>query len=308
MTAPHPLAALVELDGVADAVREAREACQELRWHRALRRQWSVARTEAGVRAAHGGLAVDGVRVPLDLVRDVARGAAEPPRGPDGDRVLGALRVQAEVERRMPAPGAAARGGSVPAGQLLARLHAAAAGPAPDAGRPRTGAHTDEDGAAGVDAGAADAGGAAASVHGELRGLGPAPTGAELRARLALLLDLVDRPLGTHVPAVVLGAVALGELLVLRPFADHNAAVARGLLRHLLTREAVDPVGVVVPEVVWAGRPLPHVATAARFATGDPAGVGEWLRHVASSVTRGAHEGTAIADAVLAGRLAQPAP
>ncbi|HEY3437859.1 MAG TPA: cell filamentation protein Fic, partial [Actinotalea sp.] len=94
----HPLDHLVRLSGVTDAVAEARQACEELRWHRALRKQWPVARAEAGVRCAHAGLALDGVRVPRSLVRDVARGAAEPPAGPEGDAVVAALRVQSEVE------------------------------------------------------------------------------------------------------------------------------------------------------------------------------------------------------------------
>lgn len=318
MTAPHPLAPLADLTGVADAVAAARDACEELRWHRGLRRGWAVARTEAGVRAARAGLALDGVPVPVALVRDVARGAVPPPPGPEGDRVLGALRLQAEVERRMTAPGAPRRGRGLPAGQVLARLHAAAAGSVADAGRPRSTADDagrgqgvapvrvgpvagDVDGGRGTDQ--ARSGPAPGDVHGELRGLGPAPSGTELRARLALLQDLLDRPLPPEVPAVVLGAVVLGEVLVLRPFAEHNAVVARGLLRWVLTREGVDPVGVVVPEVAWADAPLVHVATAARFATGDPDGVAAWLAYVADAVVRGAREGEEIAAAVVAGRL-----
>lgn len=314
MTATHPLAPLARLDGVAEAIDAAREACEALRWHRGLRRQWSVARAEAGVRAARSGLALDGVRLPVPLVRDVARGAAAVPSGPEGERLLGALRVQAEVERRMRPPGAAGGGRGLPAGQLLARLHAAAAGSVPDAGRPRGTS------SAGQEA-PAEAGATAERLteqrseqqserhveqHGELRGLGPAPVGGGLRARLSMLQDLLDRPLTPDVPAVVLGAVVLGEMLVLRPFHAHNAVVGRALLRHVLTREAVDPVGVIVPEVAWADAPMPHVATAARFATGDPAGVAVWVTYVAAAIVRGAAEGTSIADAVVAGRLGDP--
>jgi hypothetical protein len=278
----HPLEPLAALDGVPGAVAAARAACEELRWHRALRRQWPVARTEAGVRCAHAGAEADGLRVPLDVVRDVARGAAAPPSGPDGALLRGALGVQAEVERLMAAPGATRALRVVPLGQLLARLHAVGRGaPDPDAGVPRRDAQPQD-----------------------LRGLGAAPVGSELADRLALLADLVARPLPATVPALVLAAVVHGELMTLRPFASGNAAVARGVLRHLLTAGGVDPVGVVVPEAAWSARPAVHLATAAGYAAGGAAGVGAWVQHVAAAVQVGAAEGTRVADAVLAGRLA----
>lgn len=280
----HPLEPLAALEGVPEAVAAARAACEELRWHRALRRQWAVARAEAGVRCAHAGLAADGLRLPVDVVRDVARGAVAPPAGPDGAALRGALGVQAEVERLMAAPGAT-RADRVPLGQLLARLHAVGrGGPDAGAGVPRRDAQPQD-----------------------LRGLGAAPVGAELADRLALLGELVARPLPPAVPGLVLAAVVHGELLTLRPFAAGTAAVARGVLRHLLTAGGVDPVGVVVPEAAWAARPAVHLSAAAGYAAGGPAGVGAWVRHVAAAVQVGAAEGTRVADAVLAGRLA-PAP
>lgn len=276
----HPLEPLARLDGVAEAVAAARAACEELRWHRALRRAWPVARAEAGVRCAHAGAAVDGVRLPIELVRDVARGAAAPPAGPDGDVVRGLLGVQAEVERLMASPGAT-RSPSVPLGQLLARLHAVGRGTPDDAaGRLRSG-----------------------DQPGDLRGLGPAPVGAELGDRLAALAELVARPLPAEVPALLLAAVVHGELMTVRPFPSGNGAVARGVLRHLLTRGGVEPVGVAVPEAAWAARPTVHLGAAAGYATGTPAGVGGWVRHVAAAVQVGAAEGTRVADAVGAGRL-----
>lgn len=279
VTAPHPLTGLAGLDGVAEAVDAARRACEELRWHRALRRQWPVARAEAGVRAAHASCEVDGVRVPLDLVRDVARGAHAAPAGPSGDVVRGVLRGHAEVERLMAAPGAT-RGGAVPFAQLLARVHLAVA-PTAGPGRPRDG-----------------------SAVGDLRGLGPAPAPEEVAQRLRVLGEVVAAPPAPEVPALVLAAVVHGELLALRPFEAGNGAVARVLFRHLLTAGGVDPVGVVVPDVRWAREPLLYVATAARFATGSPDGVAAWLAYCADSVRSGADEGGRVADAVLAGRLA----
>jgi hypothetical protein len=93
-----------------------------------------------------------------------------------------------------------------------------------------------------------------------------------------------------------------GELLTLRPFVRGNAAVARAVLRHQLTRTGVDPVGVVVPEVAWLHQPTVHLSRAAGMASGTPEGAAAWLRHCAAAVVRGAQEATEVADAVLAGR------
>lgn len=281
----HPLEPLVRLDGVATAVDGARSACEELRWHRALRRQWAVVRTEAGVRAAHQGLALDGVRLPVDLVRDVARGAVAP-AGVEGRALLGALRVQAEVERWMAAPGATQRPHAVPFAQLLARLHAAAVGAPGDehaqasTGRPRPTGQEPAD----------------------LHGLGPAVDGPELQHRLTGLAAIVDAPLPARVPALVLAGVVLGELMTLRPFAHANAAVARATFRHLLTSRGVDPVGVVVPEVAWVAGPEMHLSAVARFSTGTADGAARWLAQCAEAVVQGAGEARVVADAVLAGR------
>ncbi|HEY8721218.1 MAG TPA: cell filamentation protein Fic, partial [Pengzhenrongella sp.] len=71
-----PLAPLAELPGVADAVARARAACEELRWHEAFRRRWREVRAEATVRSARASAALEGARVPVDVLRDAARGAA----------------------------------------------------------------------------------------------------------------------------------------------------------------------------------------------------------------------------------------
>lgn len=274
----HPLEPLLALDGVAAAVEEARAACETLRWHRGLRRRWAVARVEAGVRSAWAGAALDGVRLPLDLVRAVATGASGLPAGPDGTVLAGALRAQAAVEAAMPAPGGT-RTERTPPGQLLAGLHAAVVGDE-SSGRLRT------DG-----------------QPGDPLGLGPAPTGELLAARTAALVELLAAPLPARVPALVLAAVAHGELLALRPFRSGNNALARAVARHLRTVGGLDPTGVVVPEVRWAGEPMVYLSAAARYATGTPDGVAHWVRYAAASVVDGAAVGTAVADAVLEGRL-----
>src|SRR5436309_2251143 len=70
------LGRLAGFPGVPEAVDGAREACAALRWHPALRRRAAEARAESGVRAVRASAALAGARVPVSLVRDVARGAA----------------------------------------------------------------------------------------------------------------------------------------------------------------------------------------------------------------------------------------
>jgi hypothetical protein len=285
LPATDPLAPLLDLPGVREAVDRARTACEELRWHEAFRRRWREVRAEADVRAARASAAVDGARVPLDVLRHVATGG--PATGGTGagaaDRRLatGALRASVLAASWRPDLGGRAEPVVPPLGQLLARLHAAAAAgwlPDGDLGRVR---------AAGV-------------PPRDLTGLGPAPAGPEVAERLALLTRTVA---STRAPAAVVAAVAHGEVLALRPFVAGNGVVARALARMLLSGRGLDPTGAVVPEVTWAAAPNPYLAAAARFATGTPEGVGTWVAATADAVVAGAAEGRAVADAVLAGRL-----
>lgn len=285
MTSPDPLAALVDLPGVADAVSAARQACEELRWHEGFRRRWREVRAEATIRTAQASAAVDGARVPLDTVRAVAVGARPAPLGdrPDavGAVVLGALRAGSAVEHLMPALGGRDRSTPPPLAQLLTRLHAAAA-----AGRVDP-AHVGRVRPDGVEAT-------------DLRGLGAAPGGADVAARLDLLARTVT---ATTAPALVVASVVHGELLTLRPFVAGNGVVARAAARLLVTTRGLDPTGSVVPEAAWAQQPQPYLAAAARFATGTPDGVASWLVACAQGVVQGVAEARSVADAVLAGRL-----
>ncbi|MGW6129586.1 cell filamentation protein Fic [Cellulomonas sp. NPDC055163] len=356
-SADDPLAGLAALPGVAEAVDAARRACEELRWHEAYRRRWREVRAEAGLRSARGSAALDGARVPLDVVRalavgadgdpgaarggagqpdvapdvapggasafgtaaggavplatvsggavplvDVAGGASpfgtarrggaaqpgrERPGGAPVDRpapdvavATGALRVTAEVERLMPELGARGAATLPPFAQLAARLHAAAGRgwvADGDLGRLRT------------DQPALD-----------LRGLGAAPSGADVAGRL----DLLGRVLReTRVPAVVVAAVVHGEVLALRPFVAGNGLVARALSRLVLTSRGLDPTGSLVPEHAWATAPNPYLSAAAGFATGTPDGLAGWVAFCARGAVDGAREARSVADAVLAGRL-----
>lgn len=279
--AADPLAPLLDLPGMRAAVDRARTACEELRWHEAFRRRWREVRAEADVRAARASAAVDGARVPLDVLRQVATGGAGDDDAPDRRLTTGALRATTLAATWRPELGGRDEPVVPPLGQVLARLHTAAgAGWLPDAdlGRVRP------DGVPARD----------------LSGLGPAPSGPEVAERLALLTRTVA---ATSAPALVVAAVVHGEVLALRPFVAGNGVVARAVARMLLSGRGLDPTGAVVPEVGWAATPNPYLAAAARFATGTPEGVATWVAVTADAVVAGAGEGRAVADAVLAGRL-----
>ena len=282
-TADDVLLELSRLPGVPAAVDRARDACTALRRHPAMRRRWAEVRLRAGLEAAQASAELDGARVAAARVRALASGAAA---GDDPTEVVvrGALRTQAAVERLMPDLGAPGRPGSargalgpVPLSQMLARLHTvAAAGRVPDEelGRPRS------------DGPAAD-----------LTGLGTAPTGAEVVARLETLAALTRT---TNAPAAVVAAVVHGELLALRPFTTANGVVARAVARLAVTAGGLDPTGSALPDAVWARTPLVYQASAAGFATGEPDRVAAWLVLCAGAVTEGAERATHLADEVLA--------
>jgi len=272
---------LAGLPGVADAVQEARDACERLRWHPAMRRRTAEVRVEAGVQAARASAALEGARLPAELMRDVVRGAATLPTDAVGAVVRGAVRAQAESEHL--AAGGARALTSAP-WQALARLQVAAAadlvGP-DELGRPRRGDEmpVDDTVLAGVDA----------------------PEAQAVSARLEALNGLLSAP--TKAPAVVLAAVAQAEVLSLRPFLAGNGVVARALFRSLVVGLGLDPMGAVVPELALLTDPAGFGTALRAYGTGTAQGLATWIAYAAGSVTRGAEQGTAVADAVLAGRF-----
>ncbi len=282
MSVTEALERLAALPGVPAAVDEAREACTQLRWHPALRRRAAEARTEAGVRAVRASAALAGARLPVDLVRDVARGAATFPPDAAGRAALGVLRAHAEGEALPP-------GWERAPLQALARLHVvAAAGLVPDAalGRPRLPGEVPGDGAdlltpAGTPL--------------------PAPDAGEVPGRLAALGDMLAAP--PSVPALVVAALAHAEIATLRPFVASNGVVARAVCRALVVGRGLDPTGVAVWEAALLAAGPPYPLALAGYGGGTADGVRAWLLLFARAVADGAGEGRAVADAVLAGRL-----
>lgn len=272
------LRALGELPGIPDKVAAAREACERLRWHEALRRRIPEASAESRVRGAQASAALEGATVPLDLVRDVMRGAAQWPLEPDPvQRVArGAVQATAESEHVRTLVSTAPL-------QALARLHVAAgAGVVADEqlGRPRVGA---EQSAEFVD-------------------LGAAPPVDEVAARLdGLAAVLTADP---AVPALVVAAVVHAEVVTVRPFVRANGVVARALARAVVQARGLDPTGVAVVEAGHAAQGGPaYLGALAAYATGTREGVALWLEHCADALVAAARAGEEVCDAVRAGRL-----
>lgn len=276
VTALKELAAIPD---VASASDRARDACTSLRWHEALRRRIPEAAAESRVRGAWASGELEGARSSASVVRDLMRGARERSPEPDpAERVIhGAMAATAETEHL------ASLITTAP-GQALARLHTAAAAELVDAaeelGRPRMG---DE-------------------VCREFTDLGPAPSGVELQARMAGIVDLMRS--AEHAPALVVAAIVHAEIATTRPFVIGNGLVARAVERALIQATGLDPTGVAVPEAGHGAQGGPaYLGSLTAYATGGREGVLLWLRHCGDAVVEGAGEGVRVADSVRAGRL-----
>lgn len=209
-----PLAPLLELDGVSDAVRAAREAVDAVHRHPTNRKGWPATAAEASVRAARASAAIDGAD----------------PEIPDGGEVTepvlaGALRVGEAlgplltVWRRAPL-------------QALARLHVLAAADLvqdPDAlGRPRNDAAIGRrlEMLADLVTGGTSVPGPvqAAIVHGELLTLRPFGSADGVVARAAARMTVIATgldPKGLAVPEVAC-------FRRLRPYRETSEGYASG--------------------------------------------------------------------------------
>lgn len=274
MPVTDPLAPLLELPGVADAVAEARAAVDRLLAHRVLRRRSAEVTAESALRGARASAELEGAGIELERLRGqlmAGSGTALPSKDACGAATVdGAIRLHADL-------------GSVLASwrhsprQALARLHVLAASDlvedAERLGRPRTGV----------------------APYDDVLGLGPAPDPLEVSARLDGLFRVL---LATKVPAVVVAAVVHGELLALRPFGTVDGLVARAAARLVLIDRGLDPKAVSAPEVGHAELHHDYAEAARAFVHGGPSGVGRWLAHCAEAVALGAREGVAVCEAI----------
>jgi hypothetical protein len=176
-----PLAPLVTLTGVEDAVRAARDAVDAVHRHPANRRGWPATAAEASVRAARASAALDGGE------------ASIPTSGEVTDPVLaGALRIAESIGPLLPVWQRAPL-------QALARLHVLAAAdllPDEELGRPRAvrGVSGRLDLLARLVAGGTSVPGPilVAVVHGELLTLAPFTAANGVVARAAARLTAVS--------------------------------------------------------------------------------------------------------------------
>jgi hypothetical protein len=190
-----PLAPLLELPGVSDAVAAAREAVDVVHGHPTNRRGWPATAAEASVRAARASAALDGGDPEIPAAGEV-----------DDPRLAGALRIAESIGPLLPTWQRAPL-------QALARLHVLAAADLvtdDDAlGRPRTASWIAKrlDILAGLVAGGTSVPGAVlnAVVHGELLALSPFGAADGVVARAAARLTMIGTgldPKGLIVPEV----------------------------------------------------------------------------------------------------------
>lgn len=189
-----PLAPLLELPGVEDAVHAAREAVDEVHGHPINRRGWPATAAEASVRAARASAALDGGDAEIPAAGEVT----EP-------RLAGALRIAESIGTLVPIWQRAPM-------QALARLHMLAAADLVDddaLGRPRPSRAVTRrlDLLSGIVAGGTSVPGAVlvAVVHGELLALAPFGTSDGVVARAAARLTTISTgldPKGLIVPEV----------------------------------------------------------------------------------------------------------
>lgn len=116
------------------------------------------------------------------------------------------------------------------------------------------------------------------------------PVSGDAAVRLRLLAETLA---ATTAPAVVVAAVAHGELLTVAPFGEGSGLVARAASRALLAERGLDPSCLSAPDVGHARGGYREAAAA--YASGD---VQAWLLHCASAVEYGAMEGLAICEAI----------
>ncbi|MDO5503350.1 MAG: Fic family protein [Actinomycetia bacterium] len=285
MSAPRPthpavaaLAQLAEWPELREPIADCREAMTSLRWHQALRRRIPEASAESRARGAQASGELEGVRLPVDIVREYLAGVRPWPAEPNPietviKSVLAATAASEEVVPRvLQAPA-----------QALARLHTAAAAgriPPEQVGRPRT---TDD-------------------VCEELVDIGPLPSAHETEQRLAMLAEILRGH--AEAPAVVIAAIVHAEVATVRPFTVGNGIVARALERAVVQASGLDPTGVAVTELGHFRQGLaPYVGALTAYATGTRDGVRLWMEHCCTAMLSAALEGHAVADAVLAGRL-----
>jgi Fic family protein len=247
-----PLAVLAELPGVMAACLAARDEIDQLLWDRTVRAKAAEIATESRLQGARASAALEGAEVSLAAMR---AGIAEED-SPVSRAVGAAVAVTAAIPRQIDTFTKAPL-------QVIAHLHVLATrgfAAEDDRGRPRA---TDDV----VD-----------PLH-----IGVLPPVSDISPRLDALAGVLTRP--TQAPAVLIAAIAHGELLALRPFTWGSGLVARAMLRCVLASRGVDPDLLGCPELglLAAGRTA-YVKALRGYASGEPDGVVAWIEFNARAI------------------------
>jgi hypothetical protein len=236
-----------------------------------LRSRSSEVTAESALRGARASAAIAGADWPLEELRRRTDFSGE-----DGAGVVrGALRISGELSpllailRQAPA-------------QALTRMHMlAAAGEVEPAriGRPR---------------------GAGEPVVIEPGGPATPVDADEAATRLAALTEVLAAP--TKAPALVVAAIAHGELLAATPFGWGDGLIARAVFRLLLVARGLDPQSLAVPEVGFLelGVEARNAALAA-YTSGTAHGLAAWIAHCGEALISGSQESLAICEALMRG-------
>ncbi len=258
-----PAAQLADQAEVAAAVGQAREACERLRWHPAMRRRSAQVRAESTVWQAWASARMEGARLPVEVVRAASVGARSLPDDPVGRVVTGAVRAGAEAELLSHAGGR--RLSSAPR-QAVARLHLVAAeglAAAGELGRPRA----DPEAAARLNlvvdllaSSSAPALVVAAIVQAELSSAEPFVTSNAIVARALARAIMVGRgldPMGAVVPELAYLDDLPGYQAALGGYASGRLPGVVNWLRYVASAVVAGAErGTKLADSVLAGKPL----------------------------------------------------
>lgn len=254
-----PFNAVAQLPGIAEAADAGRRSIDELLWERSLRDKGAQLAQESMLRGAAASAALDGVDIRLAAWRS-GDAIDDSPMGRAAAGYLRLVRDTTDLARVM----------AVSPSQVWARMHALVALEAGDEsapeslGRLRSTENADD----------------------PMR-IGSLPALELVAPRIDLLSRLIAGP--SEAPALVVSAIAHGELLGLRPFEYGSGAIARATVRVLLKQRGVDPDGLSMPEegIRSLGRPA-YVDAIRGYLSGEPDGMARWVRFHCEAVGRGA--------------------
>lgn len=270
-----PLNDLCQHPDVQAASATARTACENLRWHPALRKRTAEVATEVRVHCAQASATIEGANLPINVVRTISMGQA-PPSDAVGQLTHASVRAYAHVEHLARNGGKLLR--TTPQ-QALATLHTTiGVGLYPEhtLGRPRR-----------------DGENVADPTHGI-----PIPTTNDPH-RLTNLWALLRSPENT--PALVIAALAWAEIQTSHIFPCANGLHSRATFRAITVARGLDPYAVCAPEPALAANPTTYLNALQAYTTGTLTGVLTWITYCATLIEQGCEAGHNIADAVLAG-------